>query len=98
MYLPDYRGSALPQETLVEASVAVGSGYTESKWVAEQLLHTVAEKNIAHSIVVRVGQLTGGANGSWKASEWLPSMICASAALRCLPEGQGVRFITAASM
>ena len=78
---------------MVASSVAAGTGYTESKWVAEQLLKVVAEKNIAHTVVVRIGQLAGGANGAWKVSEWLPSMISASTALRCLPQGQGVSLL-----
>ena len=75
----------------IRASVAVGAGYAESKWVGERLLEIAAERKAIQSVVIRIGQLSGGANGAWKLSEWLPSMICASAALGCLPQGQGVR-------
>ena len=45
---------------------------------------------MVQSVVIRIGQVRGGVNGAWKLSEWLPSMIRASAALGCLPQGQGV--------
>ena len=86
----DYKETTYPKEVPIAANVAVGAGYTESKWVAERLLEIAAERNVVQSVVIRIGQLSGGANGAWKLSEWLPSMICASAALGCLPQGQGV--------
>ncbi|KAI1798467.1 polyketide synthase [Ganoderma leucocontextum] len=86
----NYKEATYPKEVPIAASVAVGAGYTESKWVAERLLETAAERKVVQSVVIRIGQLSGGANGAWKGSEWLPSMICASAALGCLPQGQGV--------
>ena len=87
---PDYKETTYPKEVPIAANVAVGAGYTESKWVAERLLEIAAERNVVQSVVIRIGQLSGGVNGAWKLSEWLPSMICASAALGCLPQGQGV--------
>ncbi|OBZ73412.1 putative polyketide synthase 22 [Grifola frondosa] len=72
-----------------DPNVVIGSGYSESKWVGERLLAVASEKNAVVSTVVRIGQLTGGVNGAWKTSEWIPSMVCASAALGCLPEGTG---------
>ena len=81
----------------ISASVAVGAGYAESKWVGERILEIAAERKVVQSVVIRIGQLSGGANGAWKLSEWLPSMVCASAALGCLPQGQGVSSISISS-
>ncbi|OBZ65511.1 L-aminoadipate-semialdehyde dehydrogenase large subunit [Grifola frondosa] len=73
-----------------DPAVAVDSGYSESKWVAERLLSVAVERHAIHATIVRIGQLTGGLNGAWKTSEWIPSLVSASAALGCLPEGSGV--------
>ncbi|KAM5543754.1 hypothetical protein V8D89_002371 [Ganoderma adspersum] len=86
----NYNETTYPKEVPIAASVAVGAGYAESKWVGERLLEIAAERKVVQSVVIRIGQLSGGANGAWKLSEWLPSMVCASAALGCLPQGQGV--------
>ena len=56
----------------IAPNVAIGSGYTESKWVAERLLEIAAERKLVQSVVVRIGQLSGGKNGAWKVSEWRP--------------------------
>ncbi|TFY60143.1 hypothetical protein EVJ58_g5333 [Rhodofomes roseus] len=79
----------IAEELLDNPSVAVGSGYSESKWVAEQLLKRAAERNICNPSIVRLGQLSGGANGAWRTTEWIPSLISTSLALGCLPDGSG---------
>ena len=71
--------------------MAVGQGYSESKWIAEQLVKLASERTAVHTTVVRIGQIAGGPSGVWNASEWLPAMISASAVLKSLPGGQGVR-------
>lgn len=40
--------------------------------------------------IVHIGQLSGGINGTWKTSEWVPAMISTSWALSCLPDEYGV--------
>ncbi|KZT66074.1 hypothetical protein DAEQUDRAFT_752280 [Daedalea quercina L-15889] len=79
----------IAEELIDNPSVAIGSGYSESKWVAEQLLKRAAERNVCNPSIVRLGQLSGGANGAWRTTEWIPSMISASLALGCLPDGSG---------
>ncbi|KAF9553318.1 hypothetical protein CPC08DRAFT_754299 [Agrocybe pediades] len=62
-------------ESPIAAEVAIGTGYTESKWVSEEILIESTKRTALNTIVVRVGQLTGGLNGCWNTSEWLPSII-----------------------
>ncbi|KAI0060607.1 polyketide synthase [Artomyces pyxidatus] len=86
-----YRGahsSALhPEAPITDPTVSIGAGYIESKWVAERLLSVVRERTALRPTVVRVGQLSGGVNGAWKTTEWVPAMISGSLAMGCLPDG-----------
>lgn len=72
-------------EAPVEADVAVGSGYGESKWVAESILWLAGRQTVLKPIVARVGQVSGGVNGCWNASEWIPSIVQSAAFVKCLP-------------
>ncbi|KAF7358618.1 Acetyl-CoA synthetase-like protein [Mycena sanguinolenta] len=78
-------GAILP-EKVIEAKVAAGSGYTESKWVAEQILTKVEERTPLKAVSVRVGQLCGGLNGAWNTTEWFPALVQASQVVRQFPE------------
>lgn len=81
----------VPERSLPDAKWAVGSGYPESKWVAEQVLNNAATENPAfRPVIVRIGQLTGAENGFWSPSEWVPSVIRSAPALQCLPDAPGV--------
>jgi thioester reductase-like protein len=40
--------------------------------------------------VVRVGQISGGVNGAWNTSDWVPAIIKSSVTLGCLPGINGV--------
>ncbi|KAI0944350.1 Type I Iterative Polyketide synthase (PKS) [Taiwanofungus camphoratus] len=73
-----------------DPAVAIDSGYTESKWVAERVLAVAAEKNVVLPTIVRIGQLAGGPDGAWNTAEWIPSLVAASCALGYLPDGSGV--------
>ncbi|KAI1785122.1 hypothetical protein LXA43DRAFT_1186069 [Ganoderma leucocontextum] len=86
----NYTGAERPRERPLDPVDAVGEGYSESKWIAEQLLQAASERNLVRGVVVRIGQQTGGKNGAWKPTEWFPAIVAASAALGCLPAGQGV--------
>ncbi|KAI0691830.1 hypothetical protein BC835DRAFT_1278821 [Cytidiella melzeri] len=72
-------------EQFVGADVAVGTGYSESKWISEQLLEIASRKTPLPSITLRVGQIAGSENGAWNAQEWMPSMIKSSIHLGCIP-------------
>ncbi|KAJ6472708.1 hypothetical protein C8R47DRAFT_1295530, partial [Mycena vitilis] len=72
-------------ETLVDPEVALGSGYQEPKWIAEQLLAKAADCTPCETLVVRVGQLSGGINGAWNAQEWVPALVQSAKILECIP-------------
>ncbi|KIJ41947.1 hypothetical protein M422DRAFT_229444 [Sphaerobolus stellatus SS14] len=78
------KGNPLPEDA-VAADVAVGTGYTESKWVSEQILGKVWETTPLKPLTVRVGQLCGGPNGAWNTREWLPSLVHSATVVKCLP-------------
>ncbi|KAK7046200.1 acetyl-CoA synthetase-like protein [Favolaschia claudopus] len=75
-------------EIAIDAGVAAGSGYEQSKWVCEEILRVTAEAHptTAKLLVVRVGQLCGGVNGAWNAQEWLPAVIQSGKVIGCLPD------------
>ncbi|CCL98029.1 uncharacterized protein FIBRA_00022 [Fibroporia radiculosa] len=73
-------------ERPVPAETAVTSGYTESKWVAEEVLYNAAACTELNTLVIRVGQASGGKSGAWAANEWYPIMVQSAAQLRCYPD------------
>ncbi|KAH9841046.1 uncharacterized protein C8Q71DRAFT_890574 [Rhodofomes roseus] len=73
-------------EQFISPAVAVGSGYSELKWVAERILMEAAEKTSLETLVVRVGQICGGPDGAWNAHEWFPSMVQSATILGCFPD------------
>ncbi|GLB41023.1 putative acetyl-CoA synthetase-like protein [Lyophyllum shimeji] len=78
-----------PEVPFPDAAVAVGSGYPESKWVAERILTIAAEQTTLRPVVVRIGQMSGGRNGSWNPVEWVPSIVRSGEILGCLPDAPG---------
>ncbi|KAJ7638204.1 putative polyketide synthase [Roridomyces roridus] len=46
-----------------------------------------AEKQYLNANVIRVGQLTGSASGSWDTSQWVSALAQSGAHVGCLPEG-----------
>lgn len=71
------------REAPADPSYATFSGYTQSKWVAEQLLLATAQRTTLDPLIVRVGQLTGGPAGDWAANEWFPVMVQSAPYLGC---------------
>ncbi|KAK0483762.1 hypothetical protein IW261DRAFT_1332931 [Armillaria novae-zelandiae] len=69
-------------ESPVAPEIALGTGYGESKWVSEELLRSATGLRY---LVIRVGQLSGAANGNWNVNEWLPAMVQSATKLGCLP-------------
>ncbi len=66
--------------------VALGIGYGESKWVAEQVLHRAGRSTGLRTVSVRVGQLSGDSrSGAWNAKEWVPTLVRTGARLGALP-------------
>ncbi|EJD45598.1 acetyl-CoA synthetase-like protein [Auricularia subglabra TFB-10046 SS5] len=82
-------GTPTPEDYVEDPAVVVGLGYGESKFVAESILKKAAEVTPLHTVSVRVGQLSGGGNGNWNASDWVPSIVRSAHGLQCLPDASG---------
>ncbi|KAK7030388.1 hypothetical protein VNI00_014132 [Paramarasmius palmivorus] len=77
-------------EKPVTAEMAVGMGYAESKWIAEQVLLNAIQTAGLHCQIVRLGQLCGDSrSGAWNMNEWAPAMIKSATLLGCLPVFDG---------
>ncbi|TDL22742.1 acetyl-CoA synthetase-like protein [Rickenella mellea] len=82
---------AIPEDFVTDPSVAIGTGYGESKWVAERILQEAGKNTPLAPVVVRVGQLCGSTkHGSWNTSEWFPSIVLSHKELCCLPAAEGM--------
>ncbi|RXW20332.1 hypothetical protein EST38_g5522 [Candolleomyces aberdarensis] len=82
--LRNFPGTVAPEASFPDPSIALGSGYPESKWVAEQVLTRARESTTLEPVIVRIGQLSGGRNGYWGTSDpglisWFPVHTAASA-------------------
>ncbi|KAJ7628955.1 acyl transferase domain-containing protein [Roridomyces roridus] len=62
-------------------------GYLQSKWVGERLVQIASERRWLNANVIRVGQLTGSASGTWETTQWFPALVQSGAYLGCLPDG-----------
>ncbi|KAL0580014.1 hypothetical protein V5O48_002017 [Marasmius crinis-equi] len=72
-------------EQPIPAHYALGYGYSESKWVGEQIVLN-ARANGLPTQNIRVGHLCGfKTNGSWSKWEWPTAMINSAKWLRCIP-------------
>ncbi|KAJ2919461.1 hypothetical protein MD484_g949, partial [Candolleomyces efflorescens] len=88
--LRNYPGTVAPEASFPDPRIALGSGYPESKWVAEQVLTRARESTALEPVIVRIGQLSGGRNGYWGTSEWVPSIVRSAELLHCLPRSPGL--------
>ncbi|KAF8889051.1 hypothetical protein BD779DRAFT_1469959 [Infundibulicybe gibba] len=79
----------VPEVPMEDPNVAIGQGYSESKWVAECILYEAARQTALRPIVVRIGQISGGVNGAWNTTDWLPAIIKSSSKLGFLPDFSG---------
>ncbi|KAJ7236051.1 acetyl-CoA synthetase-like protein [Mycena haematopus] len=71
-----------PEELQLNASVAVGNGYGESKYVSERILAASG----LEATSFRIGQVTGSAStGTWSTSDWVPALVKSSIALGNFP-------------
>ncbi|KAF8215639.1 hypothetical protein K438DRAFT_1926187 [Mycena galopus ATCC 62051] len=78
----DQKLGPFPEELQLDANVAVGNGYGESKYVSERIL--AASGLDATSF--RIGQLCGSTtNGAWATSDWVPAMVKSGIALGNFP-------------
>lgn len=79
-----------PEEPVDDASIVEGQGYTESKWVAEQILLRASRETDLRPIIVREGQMAGDRRGKWNEREWFPALIKSSVLQGSLPDIPGV--------
>ncbi|KIK61193.1 hypothetical protein GYMLUDRAFT_43266 [Collybiopsis luxurians FD-317 M1] len=78
--------SPVREERFSDPAVAIGSGYAESKWVAEQLFYQAATGCGLRNTVVRVGQLCGDTKtGGWGQQEWVPAIVSLSQSVKSVP-------------
>ena len=87
----DYNSQSLEPvpEKRVEPSSAIGTGYTESKWIVEEILHRFSVQTGLPTTVVRLGQVCGDKLGHWNEKEWFPALVKSSLFTRCLPGDMG---------
>ncbi|PIL34373.1 hypothetical protein GSI_03148 [Ganoderma sinense ZZ0214-1] len=79
----------VPEIPLDDPSSPFGAGYGESKWVTEHVLQNVTERRGVHTVVMRLGQVTGDKTGYWNEREWFPSLVKSALFQKCLPEHDG---------
>jgi thioester reductase-like protein len=95
----DPKLGAFPDELQLDANVAVGNGYGESKYVSERVCTCMFKPEILLIIICqilaasgleatsfRIGQICGSANnGAWHTTDWVPAMVKSSIALGSFP-------------
>ncbi|RPD79489.1 acetyl-CoA synthetase-like protein [Lentinus tigrinus ALCF2SS1-7] len=82
--LSDCKLSSPIPEVPIDPTSAVGTGYSESKWVGERILLELAEKDGLPVTIVRLGQVCGCKNGYWNEKEWFPALV--KSITGCLPD------------
>ncbi|KAG8221462.1 acetyl-CoA synthetase-like protein [Butyriboletus roseoflavus] len=82
----DRERGPFPEDVQFDPSVAVGSGYGESKYVCERII----VKSGLRVTSLRIGQIAGGPNGSWATTDWVPIIVKSSIALGAFPNSYGV--------
>ena len=73
-----------------DPSIAVGWGYSESKWVGGSILLAAAHHGDLSTNIVRVGQLCGAKKGHWNEKEVFPAIVKSAYSVHCLPDMPGV--------
>lgn len=78
----------IEESILDDIDIASGTGYGESKYVAERILAIAHEMRQVPVSILRVGQIAGPIRtcGVWPSREWVPSLIQTSKTLSLLPE------------
>lgn len=93
------KASNIPELVSEDPSDASPLGYSQSKWVAENICAlanahftqqspSVYSQNRPLVSVIRVGQLCGDESGIWNSSEAYPRMLSTAKLIRCLPDIQ----------
>ncbi|KAJ7696821.1 acetyl-CoA synthetase-like protein [Mycena rosella] len=78
----DPKVGPFPEELQLDADVAVGNGYGESKYVSERILAASG----LQATSFRIGQVSGAtSNGAWSTTDWVPAIVKSSIALGSFP-------------
>ncbi|PRP76018.1 hypothetical protein PROFUN_01734 [Planoprotostelium fungivorum] len=77
-------GGQVPEKVVEDVRVAGGNGYCLSKWLAENLIHTVSRSFSLHCIVCRIGQIAGSV---WNTTEHIPLIIKGAEFSGKMPDG-----------
>ncbi|KAF7291295.1 Acetyl-CoA synthetase-like protein [Mycena indigotica] len=68
-------------EDVLPAENALGTGYGESKHVAERVIAAAGLRATS----LRIGQISGAKNGAWATADWVPALVKSGIALAALP-------------
>ncbi|KAF8215565.1 acetyl-CoA synthetase-like protein [Mycena galopus ATCC 62051] len=78
----DQKLGLFPEEVQYDASVAIGNGYGESKYVSERILAASG----LEATSFRIAQVCGSTgNGAWSTTDWVPALVKSSIALGNFP-------------
>ena len=86
-----FEGRIVPEAVIANPAAATGLGYSQSKWVAEQLCQRANDTTALRGRVAifRVGQLAGDTkHGAWNTREAWPMMLSAVKVTNSLPDLQ----------
>lgn len=81
--------NTVPERVLSDSKHAVEMGYTQSKFVVENILNKVQLDHQLNTNVLRVGQISGPISdeaGIWNANEWFPAIMKTSRNMGLIPE------------
>ncbi|KAJ6482268.1 hypothetical protein C8R47DRAFT_981897 [Mycena vitilis] len=85
--------TVFPAQVLPDPFPAIGLGYSESKWIAEQMIHFTRETSPLKPVIARLGQLCASSaegGGRWNPNEWFPLIVRSAVTTRSLPLLNGV--------
>jgi thioester reductase-like protein len=68
--------SPIPEVPITDPQACGSSGYGQSKFVAERIIHEIAQRSPLLATIVRIGQISGNTmNGYWNRKEFIPLII-----------------------
>ncbi|KAI1791167.1 acetyl-CoA synthetase-like protein [Ganoderma leucocontextum] len=79
----------VPEIPIDDPASPFGTGYSESKWVAERVLQNATQRRGVHTVAMRLGQVASDRTGYWNEREWFPSLVKSALFQKCLPEHDG---------
>ncbi|KAF7341016.1 Acetyl-CoA synthetase-like protein [Mycena sanguinolenta] len=78
----DEKLGPFPEELQLDANVAIGNGYGESKYISERILAASG----LQATSFRIGQVCGSkGTGAWSTTEWFPAVVRSCIALGSFP-------------